>query len=433
MQSNTADERELVRTCMVELCKKMGFSDSQKLVQRDIEFLCASIESQTRVLISMSTMKRLLNGQFSRLPQVATLNAIANFLGYPHWQAFKMRQITEEKSITPAVYKATPKRGNRFLVTKVFFFGILLLIIVASVAFFKRENSGVRNGNKAEFSAYKMTNNDIPNSVLFKYNIDAVDADSFFIQQSWDKNRKVRISKKKYTLTDIYYEPGYHTAKLIANDEIIKTQDVSIPTDRWFLYAKGKTTNNKPEYIRSDNLIANGLFGLTEADLTKNGIVPEKEITYLYTYFPSKIEVSSDNCILKAKLRMKSVVSNFCPYIMIEIFCQKYFMYFKDTPKGCSSELNMQFGENFISGKQTDLSLLGYDVTTWMDAELTIKNKQVNIKINGAQVFSTKYENSGGLITGLGFISNGLCEIDAVELKGLNGKVVYQNDFNSGN
>ncbi|MEI9809516.1 MAG: hypothetical protein WDO16_17520 [Bacteroidota bacterium] len=41
-------------------------------------------------------------------------------------------------------------------------------------------------------------------------------ADSFFIQQSWDKNRRVKIDKHSHTLTDIYYEPGYHIAKLIA-------------------------------------------------------------------------------------------------------------------------------------------------------------------------------------------------------------------------
>ena len=38
--------------------------------------------------------------------------------------------------------------------------------------------------------------------------------------------------------------------------------------------------------------------------------------------------------------------------------------------------------------------------------------------------------SSDGLITGLGFSSNGLCEIDQIELKGLEGKLVYEIDFN---
>jgi hypothetical protein len=41
---------------------------------------------------------------------------------------------------------------------------------------------------------------------------------------------------------------------------------------------------------------------------------------------------------------------------------------------------------------------------------------------------SADYKTSAGLITGLGFISNGLCEVEFVELKGLDGKTIYQNN-----
>src|SRR5690606_29224337 len=87
---------------------------------------------------------------------------------------------------------------------------------------------------RATFAARKTTDHDLPNTVVFSYNVDDVKADSFFIQQSWDTGRRVRIYPGQYTLTDIYYEPGYHLAKLMANDSVIRTVDVSIPTDRWF-------------------------------------------------------------------------------------------------------------------------------------------------------------------------------------------------------
>ncbi len=102
---------------------------------------------------------------------------------------------------------------------------------------------------KAQFSMNKTTRNDLPNTVVFNYNIDDVNADSFFIQQSWDKDRRVRIDKKNHTLTDIYYEPGYHVAKLIANDSVIRTIDVSIPTDKWFYYARERKPASIPEYV----------------------------------------------------------------------------------------------------------------------------------------------------------------------------------------
>ena len=40
----------------------------------------------------------------------------------------------------------------------------------------------------------------------------------------------------------------------------------------------------------------------------------------------------------------------------------------------------------------------------------------MTININGKDAFSTSYSNTLKLITGLSFISNGLCEVDYVEL-----------------
>jgi hypothetical protein len=58
-----------------------------------------------------------------------------------------------------------------------------------------------------------------------------------------------------------------------------------------------------------------------------------------------------------------------------------------------------------------------------------VKNKKVSIKMNNKEVFTTTYKQSAGLITGLGFISNGLVEVDFVEMKTMDGKEVYRNDF----
>ena len=75
-------DRQLIETGMQELAARHGFPDLGALRQRDFEYLCARIEESSGTLISLSTLKRLLNGQYNRLPQVATLNAIAVNLGY---------------------------------------------------------------------------------------------------------------------------------------------------------------------------------------------------------------------------------------------------------------------------------------------------------------------------------------------------------------
>ncbi len=427
-------EQEIVKKNLVEIFNKNGYADLNDLTQRDFDNISHAIEEKTGTLISGSTIKRLLHGRFSRLPQIATLDAISNYLGCKSWQEYKSAIQVEEflpgekKRDLPGIKTrnvASPK-SKAFKLIVMACLAIGIIVIVGFIQFSKSKQ--VSNFDKASFSARKNTSHEIPNTVVFEYNIDEVIADSFFIQQSWDKNRRVRIFKKTHTLTDIYYEPGYHIAKLIANDSVIKAVEISIPTDQWFFFAKDNPSSN-PEYINADNSLTDGVFRITEKDLLKNKIDIGKEKEYVYSFFPSKLNVNSDNFILKTKVRMTEVKNNFCPYITLEVFSQRYTMFFKSTPKGCSSESMLQFGERFISGKDKDLASLGFDVKDWTEVELYVKDRQGTILLNNKEVFTMSYQTSSKLITGLGFTSNGLCEIDFIELKGLDGTVFYESKF----
>jgi hypothetical protein len=446
MPSNSLSDHEWVKICLTELCQRAGFPDSDKLIQRDLNFLSEWIESRTGVLISLSTIKRLLNGQFSRLPQIATLDALAQSIGHENWQAFRMDKTTDAIGPTDAaamlaidaaipatdVAAQQPTRSGSpilFNARLLLISGILLLAALGLLAVIRVRKPGGLHAETAQFSVVKVTSNDLPNTVIFKYNIDDVNADSFFIQQSWDRNRRVKIYKKNYTLTDIYYEPGYHNAKLIANNQIIKTLPVSIPTDRWLFYAKERAPLSQPHYILPARGSIDGSMQLTADDLANSKIDRQKDNQYLQVYFPSAISYSSDNFTLTCRIKVNECRNASCPFLMTEIFCQQYFMYFQNTLKGCTGALDAQFGDNILSGKTHDLSGLGMDVRTWQNLEMEVKNKKVSIRINNVEVFSAAYEKSCGLITGLGFISNGLCAVDFIQLKTVDGKDIYSNDF----
>lgn len=424
-------EQELVKKCLGDICQKNGFDDITAMTQRDFELISQKIDEGTGILISVSTIKRLLNGEFSRMPQIATLNAISTYLGFKNWQEYKT-SVQHPVIQPPETTRSTVTNRPRSFSINWKWAGIIFVAIAIIVffSFINLSTAPARGYEKAQFSAKKTTENAIPNTVIFTYNIDDVNADSFFIQQSWDKRKKVRIYKKRYTLTDIYFEPGYHIAKLIANDSVIKTMDVSIPTDRWFLYATDVSFKDIPQYIKIKDQDKDGIFGLNKTDLDSNDINTHEEKNFVYTYFPSKIEVNSDNFTLKARVRINAVRNNQCPYIMYEVFCQRRFMYFKSMPPGCTSETTAQFGDTYLNGKENDLSPLCYEINQWKDIELTVKNRRVTIFFDNKKVFSSTYTVPLGLITGLGFISNGLCEIDFTELKGLDGKIVHANDFN---
>lgn len=428
LQHRIMNEQDLVKMCLTEVFSKNGYADSHSLVQRDYENVSQAIEIKTGTLISISTLKRLLKGDFARLPQVATLNAISRYLGYQHWQEYR----AEVRAKMPILAASPPRRRfvfQRRLPKTLLYSSILSLLLVLFITSRSSLKDTSASFEEAKFSVKKVTANDIPNTVVFSYNVDGIDADSFFIQQSWDESRRVRVYKKQYTLTDIYYEPGYHTAKLIANNVIIKTLDVSIPTADWFFYAKRSFSGGTPSYIRTEQYIQDGKLGLQASDLVKHNLNPMEENSYIYTYFPSEWPVHSDNYVFKTRVRIQELKKNPCPYLMLEVFCQKNFMYFISMPKGCASESKLQFGDLLVDGKTTDLSALGANVTEWMELKIEVKNRVATIYYGDKQVYTGRYTKSAGKITGIGFISNGLCEVDQVELKGLDGKFFYQNDF----
>lgn len=424
------NERDLVKEVILEVFNKSGYSDPAQMTQRDYDYISSEIEKKSAIVISGITVKRLALGDFSRLPQVATLNAIANYFDFKTWQDLKTARsavIKPEKEIPAPI---TRKEGPGFLKNKLVYYtaSILLVIVISGLFIFKSKRGRVSNAEKAKFSCQRTTLNDMPNTVIFNYDIDQVQADSFFIQQSWDKNRRKRIYKNSHTLTDIYYEPGYHIAKLIANDSIIKTIDVHIPTDRWFFYAIDNIVNYIPQYIKTDKYVNNGVMGLSAEQVKENDIDITKDKLYQYTYFPSELKVKSNNFRLKTRIRMNEVRNNLCPTITIELFCQGLFILMKTTNKGCANKASLLLGQE-VKGNETDLSALTFDVNEWTDVEITSVNNIVTIFINNKKVYAAPSFDRIRYISGLAFISNGLCEVDNVELAGLDGKVVYKNQF----
>ncbi len=423
-------EQDFVKRCLEDICAKNGFGERGSMTQRNFEMLSDEIHAKTGILLSISTLKRLLNGEFSRIPQQTTLNAISSYLGFNTWQEYKNSvQVTEPKIASASAPQTPSGRSDNSLINwNRIVISFFLVAVIGFLGFSKRApGSGY---NRATFSAKKTTPSDIPNTVVFSYDVAHVKADSFFIQQSWDRNRRVKVSRTNHTLTDIYYEPGYHLAKLIANDSVIKTFGVGIPTNKWIYYAKEKFTDVLPKYVAvaSEN---KGYLGMERSEVVNSLIDAGQDHIYFNCYFPSEYGGSADNFIMKYRARVVDVKNSACPFLMYEVFSQNRFMAVKSTPPGCANEMALSLGDVVLSGKSTDLSALSMNVKEWQDVEFAVRDKHVTIRINGVERYSIQYKVSPGVITGLGFISNGLCQVDFVELTDLSGRIFYSNNFDT--
>ena len=80
------DEQTLIKASIIEIFNDNHYSDLASMTQRDFDHVGEQLKQKSGTLISGATIKRLAYGEFSRLPQIATLNAIANYFDYKNWQ-----------------------------------------------------------------------------------------------------------------------------------------------------------------------------------------------------------------------------------------------------------------------------------------------------------------------------------------------------------
>lgn len=425
----TIADKELVQYCVSELKKQMGYAEQARLSQRDIEYLSEAIEAKTKILISLSTLKRILNGQFDRLPQTFTLNALTIFIGYAGWHDFKTQKLLANPVMVESIDSNVITPQSRAFPKTWIGLGLCVLIII--IAFLlKTPLLGSQNivGN-IQFLARQTSTDNIPNSVVFNYNLEKVEADSFYFQQSWNEKTRISITKNSHTITDIYYEPGYHRAKLIANGKVLKEVGVNITAKDWFCYSKADFTEIKPNYINKGNAIHDGVLGITDEAIVANNIDFEKDQIYFYTFHPKLMALGGDNFTYKVRLRLRKIKDTHCPWIMTEVFCKNSFVFFTNTTSGCISEINAKVSENYLSGKTTDLSAFGCDLMQWQDLEIRVVDKTVTVYLANKKIFEKPYTQDLGQIAGIGFASNGICEVDKVSLEDLKGKVIYGNEF----
>ena len=78
---------------IIQLLKAKSGNDLR--LPSDCEFLSLDIESKTGVRIGATTLKRLVGfAQDERTPHASTLDAIARYLGYAHWE--QLAQIEDK-------------------------------------------------------------------------------------------------------------------------------------------------------------------------------------------------------------------------------------------------------------------------------------------------------------------------------------------------
>jgi hypothetical protein len=391
--------------------QKVGWGNSMYWQNRDFEQLSEQILAETGVSLSVSTLKRLWGRvRYQSSPNPTTLDTLAQFVGYPNFRSLRTSLVTSSSSdlssnelpsmIPDLLPEQLPIRWvasyRHWLLG-----GLLGLLAVGFGVSSYWQQPKPLTYQRLSFSSRPIANS-IPNTVLFQYDVGNTNADSVFVQQSWDPALRVRVAKTGHQYTTTYYYPGYYRAKLILNDSVVCEHDVFVPSAGWLGTVERQQI---PIYLRA-NIVEkpSGEVSVTSADLRAIGIRLTDKTPKISLYRVDSSQVADGgHFVFETSVRSTYNQGNaVCQPFTIELLCTNGVHRIPLSVPGCVGELTLVSDNQTISGKTTDLSGFGVDFSQWVPVRYEVTNGQARIYINHRLVFRKSVGSpSAGRIIGL--------------------------------
>jgi hypothetical protein len=326
------------------------------------------------------------------------------------WHTAKKQWLEEQTtSIAPIVHTA-PKDKK---VVNTWYVKMLLSAVagVAVVGYYISNNTPTDLAN-IQFSAQTTNGHTIPNSVVFSYDVNSFGADRFYIQQSWDPAKMVEISPNNKKQTDIYYEPGYHYAKLLGDEKVLKEIPVHIKYNDW--YVRFRYPNSELVQVKEADLHTNGYLGVTRDYLNRFKPLATK---FQMGYMLSKdFNFQADEFQLEAIIKFDSSHAPACPMVNLLIKGNKDYAWITVGNKGCESDVGVRVSDTSVNGKTNDLSKLGIDAFTWQKLHVKLSNGTFTLSINNNVVQQRAYTKSLGDLKEIDLFFNGVGTIADVRI-----------------
>jgi hypothetical protein len=396
-------EKHYLETCRQRIEDKVGWGPGNEWQNQDFEALSKRIFKETKVSLSVSTLKRVWGKvRYEGNPNTATLNALAQFVGYEDWRTFtsngQPKQANGTSNNVPRKF-SFPNILKPVLAIAVLGIGVFLFSVMQSRPK-QLEYKNITFNSKA-------TANTVPNTVVFNYNAKDSNADSVFIQQSWDPSRRFRVDKNSTEYTSTYYLPGYYRAKLILDTTIVAEHDIFIESKGWLATIDRDPI---PVYAEEQKILHEGIVSVGDEFLAEQKVDLEEEKLWTSYFRVLKNEVISDESFQMDATLMNTFGKggSVCRYTQVVLLGTAGYINIPLSIKGCVGELGMQVGK-YIDGKTNDLSAFGVDFSHWTHVQCVVENKRITIRVNNSIAYEGDYQNSMGDIVGarIMFMGNG--------------------------
>lgn len=423
-------EKQLLLLCRQLIEQMLNWGDSSIWGNDDFEQLSQQIFDKTRVQLSVSTLKRIWGKvRYESFPNAATLNALAGYLDYSSWRDFRqhhqvngvVEQPVETIELNPLPVIPHSKPRLRYV-----WFGSAALLVLGALFFMSSKRNKPVDPASIKFS-YKKVSDDLPNSVVFNYDASAFHSDSVFIQQSWDPERREQVPGDGKQFTSIYYNPGYFIAKLIVDKHVKKTTSVFIKTKGW----KGILDHLPiPVYLSPEEIKGEGFMGVDAKLMQQKLGTPVFNNTWIkFANIREFQGINADNFTLDCTLRNISTPGqSACAKADLTILGNGTAIVIPIVNKGCIADMGILTGEEWVGGKDHDLSAFGTDMSQFQNLRCSVKDHFLRIYLNNKQIFEFKQAHTMGRIVGIRFEFEGPGQVKNYKLE-TPGGAVYEEQF----
>lgn len=425
-------DTELLKSCLFRIERQLGWSNSSGWRNQDFETLSERIFEKTGVLLSTTTLKRIWGKlPYHSSPNTKTLNALAGFLGYESWVAFKA-ETAEEKSRRDKGELVFRKRklSTHPILRWAMGVGVVVFLVLVAMGTFSESETGhsltAAQLDQVQFYSDPVVRG-VPNTVVFHYDVRNLPVQTVDIQQHWDPNRRFAVNAEKTELTSTYAFPGYWRAKLLVNGEVIREHDLYIRSEGW-LATLGP--EDDPYYFSPDDLEEAGFLRVDSMRLVESHQKFSAPAFLSYHFFEELGGVNSDHFTFEARLQnIYRGGDGRCQYTRLLLQFAEGIFAIPLAYRGCVGDLRLRLSERIIEGKDHDLSAFGCDFDQWQRLRIEVRDKKVTLYRNEEEMHHAVFTQSAGRLMGFRFSFQGNGRIDDIRLWDENDRLVWEEGF----
>jgi hypothetical protein len=408
---SSADLKQLL--AIIE--QQLDWGEASGWQGRDFEMLNELILEKTKISLSASTLRRIWGRvEYNHLPSGTTLDTLARFAGFENWRAFTKQRKPVESAVQEAVFNqkslSKGKSQSWLRVTLV-----LLAVIAIGMAGIYAKKAIAPSRGPYFFSSRPVTRT-IPNSVVFTYDGKTNADDSLFFQQSWDPTTNVALDKENHQFTSIYYVPGVFHAKLLVNKKVVKEHLLMVPTDGWLGLIHDRPV---PVYLDAKDFISPDGLQLPVSVIPQKNVPmgpqpPTVEYYNVGNFTPVPLKNFSFSAEIRNDYREGAAA---CQFVEINLYTDNTPVSIHLSAKGCVSDLRLLNGGYFVSGKNTDLSGFGADLSQWVKVSCQSAGDKIQYFVNDKMVYQSPLPLYKESIVGMSYGFQGTGSVRNIELK----------------